>query len=315
MFKNYSGTLLMRLLVAGIAMFIAGIVFTVTSVNDSIKGKTPKELSSMKVSDFSKGDFVEGDIYYILDEFAYEESYNTTLGVKHNEHVSAHYYVVPLEGSDYEQYLALEIGNTEACAVADRMIDEFYRMYDGEEIADPAYLHVQGKMKPMDSETEDYLYEWLLYDSDSTRADYAGKVVPYILTYYAPGYQGRSSVTGVVICGIGAVLVAIYFVFKKKQDSTVSMLDGDSYSQAFSRSFNTTARPAEGTDGVFPRNNSQNNSFGGTAGTYTPTGNTFTQNTSAEGSQEKPYQSTYTTGTGMDSISSIGNYLDDDENT
>lgn len=226
---SYKNNLLMRVFLVGIAMFIAGIVFVITSVSDSNKLKHVKDLSTMRVADFKKGEFVEGDIYLIMDEFAYMEEYDSTFGVKHNSRVSSRYFVFPLEGSDYDEYAALEIGNTDLANTAAVMCDEFYSVYvEDKEIGEPTSIHITGKIKKMDKKIEDFFYEWIMYgEDDQDKSHYTDIAAPFEIQYVAPGSAERGITTGAVITVIGGIITGI-FVFmwlKNKREGVPDAAD------------------------------------------------------------------------------------------
>ena len=227
MFKrafNTKNNLVLRIFFVGVAMFIAGIVLVITSVSDSNKLKHVKDLSTMRVEDFKKGDFVEGDIYLIMDEFAYMEEYDSTFGVKHNSRVASRYFVFPLEGAEYDQYAALEIGNTDLANTAAAMCDEFYSVYvEDKEISDPTSIHITGKIKKMDKKIEEYFYEWGMYgEEDQNKSNYTDIAAPLEIQYYAPGFAERSITTGAIIAVIGGIITGafVFIWLKNKREGT-----------------------------------------------------------------------------------------------
>ena len=218
-----NGYLLLRLAVVGIGLFIAGIFMTAENIADrSSISKGVLDINSVSLSDIQKGRFVEGDIQLICDEFAYLEEYDSTLGVKHNERVTNHYYVIPLMGSEDDQYVAIEVGNADMVKVAENMTDEFWKAVDSDDWSGvTTTLHFQGKIEKMNSDLTDYMYEWFSYMYDDfTKEDMNTVTCPYVIKYYAPGYEERGSTAGIIILLLGLVIsaiTAVFFVKAKKE--------------------------------------------------------------------------------------------------
>ncbi len=217
-----------RLGCVGIALLCAGIYMLFSSLGDlaSIK-KGIGDINTMAAADFKKGMFVEGDIQLLYDEFAYEESYDSTFGVKHNERVTSHYYVMPLPGADYGEYMAVEISNTSLADQAAKMVDEFYDMYESGDVPESlTSIHFKGKVVKMDKETEKYFYEWLMYGSDDQdKANYTALTSPYMLQYVDDKHTSSMVPTAAIISLIGAVLTAVMvllYIKEKKQAKAAS---------------------------------------------------------------------------------------------
>ncbi|MBQ5311594.1 MAG: hypothetical protein ILP19_06085, partial [Oscillospiraceae bacterium] len=130
--------LLLRLGILGIGFIIGGIVILAGNAADKKSiAKGVGDINNMSISDFAAGDFVEGDIGILCDEFAYLSEYNSTFGIKSNERVSKHYYVVPLVGntSEYDQFIAIEVGNEDMVSIAETMIDEFWSYAEDNDVS------------------------------------------------------------------------------------------------------------------------------------------------------------------------------------
>ncbi len=209
------------------AILIIGLVIFIPALSDNMalaKGMT--DFNDMTEADFVKGRFVQGTIYELYDEFAYEEEYESTFGVKHNERVSAHYYIMPLYAtyeSETMQYVAVCIKNSGDAATAQKMLEETWDYWDtGAEPAVWTELPITGKVTELDGELLDYFYEWLMYgDNTATRADYEAYVCPYIIeAYYNTDGISVMLIIGGIISAIGLVglAVAITVLVKSKKN-------------------------------------------------------------------------------------------------
>ena len=212
--RNYGGIILrgslkLRLAIFFIALFCIGISSLVSaSQQQSQLSKGLDDFNYLSESRFQKGKFVEGYVYEVYGEFAYEEMYSETLGVKHNSRVTSHYYLIPLTGSfetDSPKFIALEIRTEEGVKNAELLMEQTWNYQEtGVEPDEWNEFPIQGKISELDSEIEGYLYEWLTNDgADGTRADYVDMICPYVISEYAPGAVDRGMTIGVVFTLIG----------------------------------------------------------------------------------------------------------------
>ncbi|MCM1577613.1 MAG: hypothetical protein NC078_02280 [Ruminococcus sp.] len=203
-------------------LIVVGIAFLGKSVSDkNAMAKGVTDFNEMRESDFIEGRFVEGEVYELLDEFAYEEEYNQALGIKHNERVSSHYYVMPLYATyddDVTKYAALCIGNTQLAAQAQQMIDEYWDYWEtGKEPEYWTSIYVTGKVSKLDGELLDYFYEWFEYDSDMTRAEIDEMICPYIISYQVADAASSTMTVALVVMGIGVIGIIAVVIWLKKQ--------------------------------------------------------------------------------------------------
>ena len=80
------GYMKLRLGIAFALLLIFGVYATAIATEDNRKiAKGMQDFNQMTAADFVAGEFVQGTVYELDDEFAYLESYNSTFGIKHNE--------------------------------------------------------------------------------------------------------------------------------------------------------------------------------------------------------------------------------------
>lgn len=213
------------------AMFvIMGIAMTCSAAKDKAameKGVT--DFNEMTEFDFISGRFVEGTVYTLVDEFAYEEEYQRTLGIKHGERVSAHYYILPLSATaDYDvpQFAALCIGNTQLAGQAEQMVNEYWDyMMNDTEPNEWTEIYITGKISKLDGELLDFFYDWFYQiDEDITREDIDSMLCPYIINYQVPDASSNMIGTGIVIMVIGILGCVFMFVYYAKKE-TASQAD------------------------------------------------------------------------------------------
>ena len=118
------------------------------------------DFNEMQASDFYKGQYVQGELLELWDEFAYMEEYTeTALGRKTNSRVSAHYYIMPLQTS-YENgtpvFAAVCLKNVTQISAAEQMINEMNDYWDEESEGLYTSIPITGKVSVMDDELKQY---------------------------------------------------------------------------------------------------------------------------------------------------------------
>lgn len=224
-----NNTLKLRLFICGVVLLIAGIACASASLAEKREiAKGMMDFNEMQASDFYKGQYVQGELLELWDEFAYMEEYTETMGIKGKSRVSAHYYVMPLQTS-YENgtpvFAAVCLKNVTQISAAEQMINEM-KDYWGEE-SDGLYtsIPITGKVSVMDDELKQYFYEWLMYgDEESSTAEYEQYVCPYLITAVQPDSSNSALSMGALMAVIGAVLVAavIIVTVKSRKDNVTA---------------------------------------------------------------------------------------------
>ena len=219
-----------RVIIFIIAVFLVGLVGTITGTIDNSKAsKADKDFNTMTRYDFKDGMFVKGKVYEVYDEFAYEEYYEESFGIKHSERVTAHYYAVPiLTGFDTENfmYIAVEISNADVVAQAEKLMQQTWDYYEtGTEPVMWNEFDIVGEVYPLTGEVDKYFYEWYSYgDPSITRADYEQHVCPWVIKYHSDSVHNPAVTIsiGLMIVG-GAGVAAMLFIFFKNRIGTGSV--------------------------------------------------------------------------------------------
>ncbi len=220
----------------GIAILIAGCMLLfddLKATTDYNKGVI--DLNTMTREDFEEGRFVEGTINCLYDEYAYMEEYNSTLGIKHNERVTDHYYIMPLDSSLENEnsdvvYVSVRLSKTSMVQTAETMINEFWSALETGTVPDNwTTMEFSGRIEKLDNEELlDFYYEWLMYGEESTdRAAYSNNVCMYTLSYYSPTAHSTLLPTAIVIMGIGAVVAVVGILLVKRENRGTDSVAAD----------------------------------------------------------------------------------------
>ena len=224
-----SNSLKLRLFICGVVLLIAGIACASASLAEKREiAKGMKDFNEMYESDFYKGQYVQGELLELWDEFAYMEEYTETMGIKGKSRVSAHYYVMPLQTS-YENgtpvFAAVCLKNVTQISAAEQMINEMNDYWDEESDGLYTSIPITGKVSVLDDELKQYFYEWLMYgDEESSTSEYEQYVCPYLITAVQPDSSNSALSMGALMAVIGAVLVAavIIVTVKSRKDNVTA---------------------------------------------------------------------------------------------
>lgn len=262
-----SNTLKLRLFICGVILIIAGIACAGDSLAQKREmAKGMMDFNEMQASDFYKGQYVQGELLELWDEFAYMEEYTeTALGRKTNSRVSAHYYIMPLQTS-YENgtpvFAAVCLKNVTQISAAEQMINEMNDYWDEESDGLYTSIPITGKVSVMDDELKQYFYEWLMYgDEESSTSEYEQYVCPYLITAVQPDSSNSALSMGALMAVIGAVLVAavIIVTVKSRKDNVTAdetVQAGVQYPEQDSTLMNDMAKlhqPEDNADEFFNR--------------------------------------------------------------
>lgn len=273
-----------RLAIAFVVLIFIGVMLIGQYSKDSrAMAKGMRDFNTLTAAEFMPGEFVQGTVYDIQDEFAYMEEYSTTFGIKTGkERITEHYYVVPLYASydmdmDYPQYVAVCLTRGDMIAVAEQMMQENWDYWQtGEEPDYWTELPLTGKVSPMSGEILDYFYDWVMYGEESTdRADFDKYVAPFVIRYYEPESTSGALIGGIImlVIGIAGAAVMITMAAKNKQSGNSSASYGssvgyDAYptSTGYDPAGSTTGyTPAASDAGNVPTDTSSASSYGDTA--------------------------------------------------
>lgn len=248
-----------RIIILIFALFIAGLVGTITGVIDHSKlARTDIDFNEMTNYDLKDGMFVGGRVYEIYDEFAYEETYDETFGQKHNERVTSHYYVVPVLSSfdtDNPMYVAVEISHVDIVPQAEKLMQQTWDYYEkGIEPAVWNEFDIVGKLYPLEGELDSLFYEWYSYgDASVTRADYEQHVCPWVIKYYSVSGHSSSLVLFVALMIIGGLGIGVMvFMYLRSRNTSVPVASnpytGNTYTGGSANNDDRPMPPDSGTD-------------------------------------------------------------------
>lgn len=208
------------------ACLIMGIIFIFMGNGDNAAAsKAELDFNYMRETQFDDGMYVKGRVYEVLGEFAYEETYKTTFGIKTSERISSHFYVVPMIGSETPYYVAVEIAHKDIIPEAEKLMEQTWAYYDtGVEPSIWNEFDIVGKVRPLEGELLDYMYEWFMDgDPTATRAEYSQYICPYIIKYHSIKSTNDLVMIGLIfaiIGGIGTAVLVIIFL-KGRNGGTV----------------------------------------------------------------------------------------------
>ena len=83
-----------------LGIMIVGVVFIIATAakSYSVWTKTPEDIETKAVSAYNVGDLADGNVQYVIDEVATLETYDKTLGIKHNKKNTPFYLIEVQDG-------------------------------------------------------------------------------------------------------------------------------------------------------------------------------------------------------------------------
>ena len=128
------------------------------------------------------------------------------------------YYLIPLPSSvektdDYTKwdYISYKTGNSSQQRIMDKIID-----YTWGDADTPASIEFTGKVAPLDSDFEDFLYDGLVeseYFGTTDRSEISKHISPYCIEYNAEGFGGVMLIIGLI--PLALFIFILVMLFKK----------------------------------------------------------------------------------------------------
>ena len=206
-----------RLMIIAAVLFIGGIIFLVIGIKDKAEFNKPRmRLEEMRASDLYEGQYVEGNIYEVWDEFAYTEESKSTLGIEHDKKVTDRYFMMPMEFSfseDEPTFIALCTRNSSEIGTFRKMVDEAIDYYNNDaQLVTKA--HFVGKVQALKG-------DYLKFFRESVSACYGvskSEADRYSAPFLIRSWQFDNS--GVMIgLGIGGIVIGlaglVFFILRK----------------------------------------------------------------------------------------------------
>lgn len=193
-----------RIILAVVVLLVGGIIFLVSGIKDKINLNKPKvNLSELTAEDLRNGMFVEGTIFELWDDFAYETNDSSTYL----------YYAMPLETSfelDEPVFVVVKVTNQQDKAIASKMSKETDDYYIRDIMPEQwTEMQLTGKVHKLKGEILDYFegyIEEMGYSPDVS-------MEPYVINRYSPGHEDIGIVVGGVMTGVGLLILGLFVFF------------------------------------------------------------------------------------------------------
>ncbi|MBQ8786284.1 MAG: hypothetical protein IJZ61_01465 [Oscillospiraceae bacterium] len=213
-----------RIAIVLIALFIMGIVMTVSGVSDLIKlnGNIP-DFNYESMQNVKKGDFVQGYIWNIYGNYANETTTKTTMGIETSSNVSAEYFIMTLLSEDdlaKDLYITITAETKEEINMLFELYAASEEYYNGNEDAYFPEYGIVAEVRPLDSDLEQYFVDWFMYDPPlySSAAEARNHIVPYELNIYKPSQAYVSLAIGIAIIAVFIIVGIVIYTKSKAQN-------------------------------------------------------------------------------------------------
>lgn len=166
--RSLKKSLLSTIIVLAIGVALALMSFD--GIFDLIKG--PKTLDDIPASDI-KSQYVESDVYVVMDCFAEYVTKNTKTNVETTDWL---YYVIPV---GEEEYMAVRV-KPKVGRVLDDICDDTWSYLGGELTELTNYETVTGKIRKMKDKELDHYYDWFT-EAGFSQAEIDQYALPYVI--------------------------------------------------------------------------------------------------------------------------------------
>lgn len=195
----------LRLIISGIAFIAVGIVFIAGGIADKIKVSGEKaDFSELTASNLKSGMMVEGTIYEIWDEFAYEEDDGDYVG----------YFAFPLESSFDEEepyFAALKLSGLGDVRTAQIMSEETNNYYFDDIVPDTwTEFSFTGKVSKLKGDGLELFQEYV----EAMGCDSADYKNAYIIQRYTQGSETMRIVMGALFIVIGLFMTGLVVLIR-----------------------------------------------------------------------------------------------------
>lgn len=189
----------LRLLITAIVFAAVGIVVAAGGISDKIKVSGEKtDFSDLTADNLKSGTMVEGTIYEVWDEFAYEDDDGYT-----------GYFAFPLDSS-YEgeelYFAALKFSDTSDVKIAQKMSQETDNWYFNDVVPETwTSITFSGKVSKLKGDGLDFFHEYL----ENIGCDLADYKNAYVIERYKEGSETPRIVMGVIFAVLGVVVAGL----------------------------------------------------------------------------------------------------------
>ncbi len=274
----------------GIILVVVGIVFLAIGCIDKFSGETTKnDFNYMASSEFEKGIYVSGEIYYAMDYFEEEE---TTRDGKKT--ISGRTYLIPVAyDEDTEKYLGVFVPSSNFDVLDQITNDTFDYLYEEIDNMDSTpTLQIRGKLKSYGTDEMGFLYDYMMVYLDTNSKEKCDEyIIPYYIDYKASNTSGFNILIGGVMLGVGLILIIIFIVSvngkKRSKNDDIHVSYNDSYGSSDYGNMNNSSNYNNSSDD-YTYNNQYNDNF---SSDYTYDNNqTNNENTTNEENAESKFK-------------------------
>ncbi|MGN1411572.1 MAG: DUF6709 family protein [Oscillospiraceae bacterium] len=178
-----------------VVVIISGLILSIPYIGDFIKivSKNTITLDETDVSKFDETSFIHGDVHYIIDMVAQDDSKNTI-----------QYYLVPLKS---EKYIVIATNDIKTINEFTNIREQTQR-YLNDEIDDTTLsTYIEGRLIPIDDGLSQILYDW--HRNNGLNVFIYGQVIPYVV--YVESWSSIKIITivGLIMISIGIVAILV----------------------------------------------------------------------------------------------------------
>lgn len=144
------------------------------------------DFNNFNITQFKSEKYVNGNINYLLDQFAENQNTNSLFFINLPKKTSSKYFIMPIINDNFseEMYIAVESGKKNEWKKFYNISTDTLKYLQGKADYPNSNYDFKGKIKPMDDELKGYMIEWFDQTNwfDITESnDVSQHIIPYII--------------------------------------------------------------------------------------------------------------------------------------
>ncbi len=196
---------------------ILAIFLCYVGIKDINGGKNAIDIADLTVEDIKKGTYVKGNIPYLLDSFAYEET-TEKHAFSEKKETTKYYYIMPLVNTDEVKYVAVccDVDNVDNY---NKLCEETIAYLTNASAPEPTtQIAFKGEIKEL-SDDERQLFREYFSDAEFSEKEIDDLTIEMLINEYDYSIGKFFLIIGGVVGGVWLIIMAITFIALKKHSA------------------------------------------------------------------------------------------------
>lgn len=203
-----------RKIVLFVLIPLLSIFLCYVGIKDINGGKNAIDIADLTVEDIQKGTYVKGNIPYLLDSFAYEETTEKHV-LSEKKETTKYYYVMPLVNTDEVKYIAV-CCNVDNIDNYNKLCEETISYLTDASAPEPStQIEFKGEIKEL-SDDEKQLFREYFSDAGFSEKETDDLTIEMLINEYDYSIGKFFLIIGGVCGGVWLIVMIITLIAMKK---------------------------------------------------------------------------------------------------